>query len=81
MASEYGQSSIAPYVLCSDDEEYLTSRNLAETTPGRNKHTARLSPNTRLYLNSLPESPNNWVQIDPSQNDYCSDPMEISNTF
>jgi hypothetical protein len=35
----------------------------------------------RLYLNSPPEAPNNWGQIDPNLNDYHSDQMEISSTF
>jgi hypothetical protein len=33
MASGFGQSSIDLYDLSSDDEEYLTSNNVAETTP------------------------------------------------
>jgi hypothetical protein len=32
----------------------------------------------RLYLNSPPEAPKNWGQINPNLNDYHSDPMEIS---
>jgi hypothetical protein len=35
----------------------------------------------RLYLNSPPELPQNWGQINPNLNDYHSDPMDISNTF
>jgi hypothetical protein len=35
----------------------------------------------RLYLNSPPEAPKNWGQINPNLNDYHSDPMEISSTF
>jgi len=34
-ASGSNQSSFDPYDLSSDDEEYLTSNNVAETTPGR----------------------------------------------
>jgi len=34
-----------------------------------------------LYLNSPPELPQNWGQVNPNLNDYRSDPMEISNTF
>jgi len=36
---------------------------------------------TRLYLNSPPEAPNNWGQINANLNDYHSDPMEISSRF
>jgi hypothetical protein len=32
-------------------------------------------------LNSPPEAPKNWVQINPNLNDSHSDPMEISSTF
>jgi hypothetical protein len=35
----------------------------------------------RLYLDSPPEAPKNWVQINPNLNDYHSDSMEISRTF
>jgi len=62
-------------------EEYLTSNNVAETTPGWSDRAARLLTATRLYLNSPPEAPKNWGQINPNLNDYHSDPMEISSTF
>jgi hypothetical protein len=32
-------------------------------------------------LNSPPEAPKNWWQINPNLNDYHSDPMEFSSTF
>jgi hypothetical protein len=35
----------------------------------------------RLYLNSPPEAPKNWAQINPILNDHHSDPMEIRSTF
>jgi hypothetical protein len=35
----------------------------------------------RLYLNSPPEVPKNWRQINPNVNDYHSDPMENISTF
>jgi len=54
---------------------------VAETTPGRSDCTARLLTAARLYLNSPPEAPKNWGQINPNLNDYHSDPMEISSTF
>jgi len=32
-------------------------------------------------LNSPPETPKNWGQINPNLNDYNSGPMKISNTY
>jgi len=55
--------------------------NVAETTPGRSDNAARLSTAARLYLNSPPEAPKNWGEINTNLNDYHSDPMEISSTF
>jgi len=80
-ASGSYQSSFDPYDLSSDDEEYLTPNNVAERTPGRSDHAARLSTAARLDLKSPPEAPKNWRQINPNLNDYHSDPMEISSTF
>ena len=80
-ASGSCQSSFDPYDLSSDDEEYLTPDNVAETTPGRSDCAAPSLTVARLYLNSLPEAPKNWGQIDPNLNDYHSNPKEISSTF
>jgi len=80
-ASGSYQSSFDPYDLSSDDEEYLTPNNVAETTPGRSAHAAHLLTAARLYLKSPPEAPRNWGQINPNLNDYHSDPREISSTF
>jgi len=74
-------SSFDPYDLSSDDEEYLTPNNVAETTPGRSDRSARLLNATWLSLNSPPEAPKNWGQINPNLNDYHSEPMEIISTF
>jgi hypothetical protein len=41
-ASRSCQSSFDPYDLSSDDEEYLTPNNVAETTPGPSDRVARL---------------------------------------
>jgi len=81
MASVSYQSSFDAYDLSSDDEEYITPNNVAEMTPGRSDRSARWLTAARLYVNSLPEAPNNWGQINPNLNDYHSDPMEISSTF
>jgi len=75
------QSSFDPYDLSSDDAEYLTPNNVAETTAGQSDCAARVLTAARLYLNSPPKAPKNWGQIDPNLKDYHSDPMEISSTF
>jgi len=80
-ASGSYQSSFDPYDSSSDDEEYLTPNDVAETTPGGSDRAARLSTVARLRLNSPPEAPKNWGRIDPNLNDYHSDPMEISSTL
>jgi hypothetical protein len=80
-ASGSYQSSFDPYDLSTDDEEYLMPNNVAEMTPGRSDRAARLLTAARLYLNSPPEAPKNWGQINPILNDYHCDPMEISSTF
>jgi len=80
-ASGSYQSSFNPSDLSSNDEKYLTPNNVAEMTPGQSDRAARLSTAARLYLNSPPEAPKNWGQINPNLNDYHSDPMEISCTF
>jgi len=80
-ASRCCQSSFDPYDLSSDDEEYLTPNNVAETTPERSYRPARLLTATTLSFNSPPEPQKNWRQINPNLNDYNSDPMEFSSTF
>jgi len=80
-ASGSYQSSFDPYDLSSDDEEYLTPNTVAGTTPGRSDCAARVLTSARLYLNSLPEAPMNWGQINPNLNDFHYDPMEISSPF
>jgi len=80
-ASGLGQSSCDPYDSCSNNEQYLTCNNVAETTPGLSNSAARLLTAARLYLNSPPEAPKHCGQIDPNLNDYHSDPMEMSSSF
>jgi len=75
------QSSFDPYDLSSDDEEYLTPNNVAQTTPGRSDRTARLLTAARHYLNPPPEASQNWGQINPNLIQYHSDAMEINSTF
>jgi hypothetical protein len=55
--------------------------NVAEMTPGRSDCAAHLLTTSRLYLNSPPEAPKNWGQINRIINDYHCDQMEISSTF
>jgi hypothetical protein len=74
-------SSFDPYDLSSDNEEYLTPNNVAETTSGRSDRTARLWTAARLYLNLPPEAPRNWGQIHSNLNNYHSNLMEISSIF
>jgi hypothetical protein len=75
------QSSCDPYDLSSDDDEYLTPKNVAEMTPGRSDCAARLLTAARLYLNSPPEALKNCGRIIPNRMDYHSDPIEISSTL
>jgi len=75
------QSDYDPYHSSSDDEEYLTPNNVAETAPVRSSRPAHLLTAARLHFNSPPEAPKNYGQINPNLNDYHSDPMEISSTF
>jgi len=81
MPSQSGQSSFDPYDSASGDEANLTPKHLPEMTPGQSDRAARLLTAARLYLNSPPESPKNWGQVNPNLYDYHSDPMEISSTF
>jgi len=81
MASRFGQSSYDSYDWSSDDEEYSMPGTMAEMMPGRSDCTACLLTAPRLYLDSPPELPQNWGQINPDLNDYYSNPMEISSTF
>ena len=54
---------------------------MAATTPGQSDCAARPLTDARLYLNSQPEGPMNWRQINRDLNDYHSDPIEISSTY
>jgi len=74
------QSSDDPYDLFSIDVEYLTPESVVETTPGQSNHAACLLTAARLHLNSPPEAPQHWGQINPNLNDYHSIPIEISST-
>jgi len=80
-ASGSGQSSFDPDSLSSDHEEYLTPDNVAERKPGRSDRAVHILTAARLYLNSPPEAPKYWRQINPNVKHYHCDPMEISSTF
>jgi hypothetical protein len=67
--------------LSSNDDEYLTSKNVAEMTPRHSVHAACLLTASIFHLISLPESPKNWGQHHPNLNDYLSDRIEISSTL
>jgi hypothetical protein len=75
------QSSFDPHDSSSDDEEYLTPNIVSQTTCGRSNPVGRVLTASRLYLNSPPEAPKIWGQINPNLNRYHSDPMDISSTF
>jgi hypothetical protein len=80
-ASTSCQSSIDPYNLSSDDEQYLTSENMAETIPGWSDNAAHLWASGWLYFHQPPETPKNWGEINPNLDDYHSDPTEFINTL
>jgi len=81
MASSPGQSGYDPYNWSSDGKEYLMPDNVAKTTPERSDCAARLLTATRIYLNSPPELPQYWGQINPNYNDYHSNTVDISSTL
>jgi len=74
MASGFCQSSFDSYNLCTDEAEYLTPDNVVELTPGECECAAHLLTSASLYLNSPPEAPKNWGQMNQNLNDYHSDP-------
>jgi hypothetical protein len=55
--------------------------DVAETMPGGSNCAAQLLTAALLYVNSLPESPHNWVRINPNHNYYYSDIMEIGSAL
>jgi len=81
MASRSGQTSFDQYDFSSNNDECLTLTNVAEMTLGLSNRAVHLLTAARLYLNSPPEEPQNWGQVNPNHNDYHSDPIEISCTF
>ena len=54
------QSSFDPNDSSSNHDEYLSPKNVAETTPGQSDRATRLLTAARLYLSSPPETPKNW---------------------
>jgi len=80
-ASGSCQSSFDPDDSSSNDDEYLTPNNVAETTPGQCDCAPRLLTPAMLYYNWPPETPKNQGQIISELNEYHSDPMEIRSTF
>jgi hypothetical protein len=80
-AAGFWQSSVVQGDFCSEEEEYTKPNSGAKTTPGPSDHAACLLSAARFCLNSPPEAPKNWGQINSNLNDYHSNPMEISSTF
>ena len=81
IVSRSGQYSYDPYDVSSDDDKYLMPKDVAEMTPRWSDHIVCLLTAARLYVNSLPELPQNWGQTNPNLNEYHSGSMEISSTF
>jgi hypothetical protein len=50
-------------------------------TPLLSDRTSCFLTAARVYLNSPPESPKNWMQVNLNRNEYPSDPIEICSTF
>jgi len=80
-ASGSSESSSVQYDLSSDNEEYLTTNNLPETTPDWSDQAACWLRSERLYLDSLSEWRKNWGQVNQNPTADHSDPIEISSTF
>ena len=81
MAQGSSQSFVDPYDLSSVEEDYLILEDVGETTPGQSNRAAHLLTAAKLYLNSLPESPTLWGQVNLNLDDYHSDPVEICRTY
>jgi len=81
MASGLCQSFFDAYDLSTDNKEYLTPNNVAETTPRGSDCATRILTAARLYLNSLPKAPTTWGQNNSNLNDYDCNAMEIYSTF
>ena len=80
-ASVSGHSFLDPYDVSSDDEEYLTPNNVAETTPRRSDRVLCWLTTAWLDLNPLPAALKNWQHTNPNFDDCYSDPMDISSIF
>jgi len=81
MASGFDQCSFNPCDSRSDDEQYATPNNVLETTPERSDRAVHSLTTARLYFCSPHVAPKNWGQINPSLNNYHSNPMRMSITF
>jgi hypothetical protein len=77
----YGQSFSDTHDLSSDAVEDVSHRNVAGTTPRRSGRAACILSIGRIYLNSLPESPKYWAQINTNPSGYHSNPMGIRSIF
>jgi hypothetical protein len=81
MATRSSQSVYDSFGLSCNDEEYIMTNMVAETTPGQSYRAARILITTSLYFNSPSELPQNWSQIIPNLDNNHSDPMEICSTL
>jgi len=78
MASRSCQSSSGPCDSSSNDHEYFTPNNVAETTPGPSGRVACLVTAARLYLTLPPEEPMYGWHIDSNLKDHYSGQMASS---
>jgi hypothetical protein len=80
-ASGACQSSLDPYNLSCDNEQYVMLNNVAKTIPRQRDRAPCLLTAARLHLNLPPDAPTNWGPIIPNLNNYRFDQMEISSIF
>jgi hypothetical protein len=67
--------------VCSNAEEYWKSENVAETTPGLRDRAVWWLTGSRYNWSSPSDLQNNRGQVNPNQNDYHFDRMEIITSF
>ena len=77
-ASGAGLSYVDSSDLFTDDEKYITPKNMAEKTLSKRNYAACLFIAARLYINSLPESPR---QVNFIFSDSHFGPIDILSIF
>ena len=74
------QSCFDPSDLSRDDAKYIAPEYVAETTPGWTDCVARLLAAAWSNLNSPPENPKDWGQVNHNLDNYHSEPIGSSRT-